>query len=39
MLEQELNGETYVLVPKEKWNKIWDVLDRASEIGDKYGDV
>ena len=35
MLEQEIDGKTHVLVPKEEWEKIWDVLDRISELGDQ----
>lgn len=39
MLEQEVNGETYVLVPKEKWGKVMDVLNRIHDLGDKYGNL
>ena len=39
MLEQEINGEVHVLVPKDYWEKIWDVLDRIEQLGDKYGNV
>lgn len=34
MLEQEVNGVPHVLVPKEQWERIWDVLDKISEMGD-----
>ena len=34
MLEQDVNGVTHVLVPKEYWEQIWDVLDRISEMGE-----
>ena len=34
MLEQEVNGVTHVLVPKEHWENIWEVLDKISEMGD-----
>lgn len=33
MMEQEIDGIIHVLVPKEDWEKIWDVLDRISEMG------
>lgn len=39
MLEQEINGEIHVLVPKDYWEKIWTVLDRISELGDNNGNV
>ena len=34
MMEQEIDGIIHVLVPKEDWERIWDVLDRISEMGD-----
>ena len=34
MLEQEIDGVPHVLVTKEYWNKIWDVLERVEQIGD-----
>ena len=37
MLEQDVNGEPHVLVPKEMWEKIWDVLVRVDKLGEKYG--
>ena len=33
MMEQEIDGIIHVLVPKEDWERIWDVLDRISEMG------
>ena len=34
MLEQDVNGETHVLVPKEVWNRIMAVFDQIEEIGE-----
>lgn len=34
MLEQDVNGEPHVLVPKEVWDKIWDVFDRIENVGE-----
>lgn len=34
MLEQDVDGVPHVLVPKEMWDKIWDVFDRIEEIGE-----
>lgn len=34
MMEQEIDGVTHVLVPKEEWEHIWNVLDRIIEMGD-----
>lgn len=34
MLEQEVNGVTHVLVPKDVWDDIWAVLDRIVEEGE-----
>lgn len=39
MLEQEINGEIHVLVPKDQWEKIWEVLNRVSELGGKDGNL
>lgn len=39
MLEQEVNGETHVLVPKDAWEKIWEVLNKIEKMGGKYGDL
>lgn len=33
MLEEEIiNGESYVLVPKEAWNIVCDVFDKIDRI-------
>lgn len=34
MLEQDVNGVPHVLVPKEVWDKIWDVFDRIEKVGE-----
>ncbi len=34
MLEQDVDGVPHVLVPKEMWDKIWDVFDRIEEMGE-----
>lgn len=34
MLEQDVNGVPHVLVPKEEWDRIWEVFDRISEMGE-----
>lgn len=34
MLEQDVNGEPHVLVPKDVWDKIWDVFDRIENVGE-----
>lgn len=34
MLEQEINGEPYVLVPKEAWDRIWAVFDKIEKMGE-----
>lgn len=34
MIEQEINGVPHVLVPKEMWDKMWDVFDRIDKLGD-----
>ena len=31
MLEEEINGVPHVLVPKELWDKMWDVFDRIEK--------
>ena len=36
MLE-EIGGVTYVYVPKDVWDKIWEILDRIEELGNRYG--
>ena len=35
MLEQEINGVTHVLVPKEMWDKMWDVFERIDRLGEQ----
>ena len=39
MLEQDVNGVPHVLVPKDEWNKIWDVFERIEKLGEKNGNV
>ena len=34
MIEQDVDGVPHVLVPKDAWEKIWDVLDRIQEMGE-----
>lgn len=34
MLEQEIDGVAHVLVPKEQWEHIWEVLDGIINMGD-----
>ena len=34
MLEQEIDGVTHVLVPKEMWGKMWEVFDRIDKLGE-----
>ena len=34
MLEEEINGVPHVLVPKELWDRIWDVFDRIENVGE-----
>ena len=36
MLKKEIDGVTYVYVPKEMWDRIWEILDRIDEIVNKY---
>ena len=36
MLEEEIDGVTYVYVPKVMWDRIWEILDRIDEIVNKY---
>ena len=33
MLEKEIDGVPHVIVPKEMWEKMWDILDRLEKIG------
>ena len=35
MLEQEIDGVTHVLVPKEMWDKMWEVFDRIDKLGEQ----
>ena len=37
MLKEEIGGETYVYVPKDLWDRMWEILDRIGELGNKYG--
>lgn len=34
MLEQEIDGVPHVLVPKDAWDKIWEVLEKIEKIGE-----
>ncbi len=34
MLEQEVNGEVHVLVPKDVWDDIWKVFNKIEDIGE-----
>ena len=34
MLEQEINGEIHVLVPKDVWEDIWKVFNKIEDIGE-----
>lgn len=34
MLEQDVDGVPHVLVPKEMWDRIWDVFDKIEEMGE-----
>lgn len=36
MIKKEINGVTYVVVPKELWDRMWEILDRIEEIVNKY---
>lgn len=36
MLKKEIDGVTYVYVPKDMWDKIWEILDKIDEIVNKY---
>jgi hypothetical protein len=36
MLKKEIDGVTYVYVPKDMWDRIWEILDRIDEIVSKY---
>jgi hypothetical protein len=34
MLEQDVNGEPHVLVPKDVWVKIWEVFNKIEKMGE-----
>ena len=34
MIEQDVNGVPHVLVPKEQWDKIWEVFDKIEKMGE-----
>lgn len=34
MIKKEINGVTYVVVPKELWDRMWEILDRIEEISE-----
>ena len=34
MIEQDVDGVPHVLVPKDEWEKIWDVFDKISKLGE-----
>jgi hypothetical protein len=36
MIKKEIDGVTYVYVPKDMWDRIWEILDRIDEIVNKY---
>lgn len=36
MLKKEIDGVTYVYVPKDMWDRIWELLDKIDEIVNKY---
>ena len=36
MLEEEIDEVTYVYLPKDMWDRIWEILDRIDEIVNKY---
>ena len=36
MIEKEIDGVTYVVVPKKLWDRMWEILDRIDEIVNKY---
>ena len=37
MLKEEIDGVSYVYVPKDLWDRMWEILDRFEELGNKYG--
>ena len=36
MLKKGIDGVTYVYVPKDMWDRIWEILDKIDEIVNKY---
>ena len=34
MFEQEIDGVQYVTVPKELWDKMWEMFDKSDQIGE-----
>lgn len=36
MLKKEIDGVTYVYVPKDMWDRIWEILDKIDEMVNKY---
>ena len=36
MIEKEIDGVTYVVVPKKLWDRMWEILDRIDKIVNKY---
>ena len=34
MIEQEIDGFTHVVVPKEMWEKMWEVFERIDKLGE-----
>lgn len=35
MIEQEIDGVQYVTVPKELWDKMWDVFEKIDRLGEQ----
>ena len=34
MIETEIDGKPHVIVPKEMWDKMWNVFDRIDKLGE-----
>jgi predicted urease superfamily metal-dependent hydrolase len=34
MIEQEIDGVPHVTVPKELWDRMWEVFDKIENIGE-----
>ena len=34
MFEREIDGVQYVTVPKELWDKMWEMFDKIDQIGE-----